>query len=67
MRDSDEIVLAPASLYDAGLLANLIELYVHDLSEVFPIEIGPGGRFDGPGDRFGGPGGRFNGRGGRRR
>ena len=45
MRDSDEIVLAPASLYDAGLLANLIELYVHDLSEVFPIEIGPGGRF----------------------
>jgi predicted acetyltransferase len=31
---------------DAGVLANLLELYVHDLSEVFPrIELGADGRF----------------------
>jgi predicted acetyltransferase len=27
------------------MLRNLLELYVHDLSEIFPVEIGPDGRF----------------------
>ena len=31
-----EVVLDVATSSDAGLLANLLELYVHDLSEVFP-------------------------------
>jgi predicted acetyltransferase len=29
----------------APVLGNLLELYVHDLSDVFPIELGPEGRF----------------------
>lgn len=36
-------VVAPA---DAPVLANLLELYIHDMSEVFPhVELGPDGRF----------------------
>jgi predicted acetyltransferase len=27
------------------MLGNLLELYVHDLSEIFPVELGPDGRF----------------------
>jgi len=31
---------------DATLLSNLLELYIHDLSEAFPnVELGPDGRF----------------------
>ena len=31
---------------DSVLLANLLELYIHDMSEVFPhVELGPDGRF----------------------
>jgi predicted acetyltransferase len=41
-----EVVLDVARSSDAGLLANLLELYLHDLSEVFPaIELGADGRF----------------------
>ena len=29
----------------AALLSNLLELYIHDLSEVFPVKLGPDGRF----------------------
>ncbi len=29
----------------APMLRNLLELYVHDLSEIFPVELGPDGRF----------------------
>jgi len=29
----------------AGLLANLLELYIHDLSEIFSVRPGPDGRF----------------------
>lgn len=29
----------------APLLENLLELYIHDLSEIFPVEPGPDGRF----------------------
>jgi predicted acetyltransferase len=46
MAEPLEVVLDVARPSDAGLLANLLELYLHDLSEVFPlIELGPDGRF----------------------
>ena len=32
-----EVMLDPAAPREAGLLANLLELYVHDLSAVFPV------------------------------
>ena len=35
--------LAPAS--EAPLVANLLELYQYDLSEIFQLDVGPGGRF----------------------
>lgn len=34
-----------ATLASAPLLSNLLELYLHDLSEIFPVEVGPDGRF----------------------
>ena len=40
-----EVSLQVATTRDAALLANLLELYIHDLSEIFPIEPGPDGRF----------------------
>lgn len=45
MVDPNEVVLDLATLRDAALLANLLELYLHDLSEAFPIEVGVDGRF----------------------
>jgi len=39
------VTLELATERDATLLANLLELYIHDLSEVFPIELGVDGRF----------------------
>lgn len=42
----NEVVLDVATTADAGVLANLLELYIHDLSAVFPgIELGADGRF----------------------
>ena len=40
-----EVALEVAPASSAPLLSNLMELYVHDLSEIFPVEIGPDGRF----------------------
>jgi len=40
-----EVTLQVASPSDATLLANLLELYVHDLSEVFAIDVRADGRF----------------------
>jgi predicted acetyltransferase len=41
-----DVALDVAAPSDAGLLANLLELYMHDLSDVFPlIEVGADGRF----------------------
>ena len=40
-----EVLLEAAAPGDAERLANLLELYIHDLSEVFPVELGPDGRF----------------------
>ena len=39
------ITLELATRADAALLSNLLELYIHDLSEIFPIEVGADGRF----------------------
>jgi predicted acetyltransferase/cyclopropane fatty-acyl-phospholipid synthase-like methyltransferase len=44
--DPDGIALEAAGPKDAGLLANLLELYIHDLSAAFPgVEPGEDGRF----------------------
>jgi predicted acetyltransferase len=45
---SGEVTVDPADAADAPLLENLLELYVHDLSPVFAIELGPDGRFGYP-------------------
>jgi predicted acetyltransferase len=45
METTARVTLAVAQPSDAPLLSNLLELYLHDLSEVFPIEVGPDGRF----------------------
>jgi predicted acetyltransferase len=46
MANPREVVLEAAAASDAGVLANLLELYLHDLSEAFPIiELGADGRF----------------------
>lgn len=40
------MALDPAMPHEAALLENLLQLYIHDLSEAFPaIELGPDGRF----------------------
>jgi predicted acetyltransferase len=47
--NSQEIVLAVATAADDPLLSNLLELYIHDLSGVFPnIEVNAEGRFGYP-------------------
>lgn len=45
MSVSEAVSLERATPDMAPLLRNLLELYIHDLSEVFPVEIGPDGRF----------------------
>jgi len=45
MTRQHSVTLEPATPHHATLLENLLELYLHDLSEAFPaIEIGPDGR-----------------------
>ena len=39
------VTLEAAAPYHAPLLANLLELYVHDLSATFQIDVGADGRF----------------------
>jgi len=40
------VSLDQATEADSALLANLLELYIHDMSEVFPhVQLGPDGRF----------------------
>lgn len=45
MTDASEVTLEAAGPENASLLANLLELYVHDLGEIFPVAIGADGRF----------------------
>ena len=40
-----EVVLEPAMQSDAAVLSNLLELYSHDLSDVFVLDPGADGRF----------------------
>ena len=35
----------PATRDQEPILANLLELYIHDFSEILPMELGPDGRF----------------------
>lgn len=44
-RRGGDVVLAPAMTCDAAVLSNLLELYSHDLSEVFALELGANGHF----------------------
>lgn len=44
-QENRKITLATATPSDAPLLANLLELYQHDLSDCFAVEIGADGRF----------------------
>jgi predicted acetyltransferase len=46
MTNPQDVTLDVAASRDAALLGNLLELYIHDLSEAFPlIELGADGRF----------------------
>jgi predicted acetyltransferase len=46
MTEPNEVVLDLATSADAELLSNLLEFYIHDLSQIFPsVELGPDGRF----------------------
>ena len=45
VRSVHEVALELVAPADAGLLSNLLELYIHDLSDVFLVELGADGRF----------------------
>lgn len=45
MNAPGDVTLQVATETDAALLSNLLELYIHDLSEIFPIEVGRDGRY----------------------
>ena len=45
MIGSGEVVLEPATRRDSAVVSNLLELYSHDLSDVFALEVGIDGRF----------------------
>jgi predicted acetyltransferase len=45
MVEAQDVILETAEPEHAPLLANLLELYLHDMSEAFPIEIADDGRF----------------------
>ena len=45
MLASQEVTLEVATADSAPVLSNLLELYLHDFSEIFPMEIGADGRF----------------------
>jgi predicted acetyltransferase len=45
MTDEPPIRLEAAAERDAPVLANLLELYTHDLSEIFEFDVRPDGRF----------------------
>ena len=42
------VEVVPATAEQKPLLANLIELYIHDFSEFLEVELGPDGRFGYP-------------------
>ncbi len=44
-KSSEHIELLPAAAEQESVLANLLELYVHDFSEFHDVELGDNGRF----------------------
>jgi predicted acetyltransferase len=42
---SQDVTVEAATTSDRPLLSNLLELYMHDLSDIFPIKVGADGRF----------------------
>jgi predicted acetyltransferase len=48
MMQAQTVTLTPAAKSDAAILSNLLELYVHDLSAAFEVEIGRDGKFGYP-------------------
>ena len=46
--DPGAIHLTPATAAHQEILANLLQLYMHDFSEIIPLELGPDGRFEYP-------------------
>ena len=44
-KQSTHIELVPASPEQESVIANLLELYAHDFSEFYPLELGEDGRF----------------------
>jgi len=48
MSADDAVMLTPATRDEAPVLANLLELYVHDMSEFFPVSPDASGRFGYP-------------------
>lgn len=46
--DDKGVTLVPIERWQAQVLVNLLELYVHDFSEHVPVELKPNGRFDLP-------------------
>ena len=45
LRKTDTVSIQSVGPEAAPLLSNLLELYIHDMSEVFPVKLGPDGRF----------------------
>jgi predicted acetyltransferase len=45
MLDPDDVVVDVATSHDAPIISNLLQLYAHDLSEAFGLELGADGRF----------------------
>ena len=45
MSGSDEVGLEVTTAADTAVLSNLLELYSHDLSKVFQLELGVDARF----------------------
>ncbi len=46
MTEATLVTLVRATRADSSVLENLLELYLHDMSEAFPIELGANGRFE---------------------
>jgi len=47
-KSSAHVEIVPATCGHQPLLANLLELYIHDFSEFLDVELGPDGRFGYP-------------------
>jgi len=45
MTDSSEVAISAAAPHDIDVMSNLLELYIHDLSQVFSLDVGRDGRF----------------------